>query len=105
PLTNGDTVGRWDYYVEQYPYDPETGEGVGGTPTTIFNGKPLAGGGGGMPNAQTKFNEYRKIIDPLLEKTTELKLSGKATRTGDKITIAVDLNGVESKEYLKLRLL
>lgn len=105
PLTNADTVGRWDYYTEQYPYDPETGTGVGGTPTTIFNGKPLAGGGGGMTNAQNKFNEYRKILDPLLEKTTGVTISGTANRAGDKVSIAVEVKGVEKPENLKLRFL
>ncbi len=104
PLTNADTVGRWDYYVEQYPYDPETGEGIGGTPTTIFNGKPLSGGGGGMANSQAKFNDYKRIIDPLLEKTTELKMKGRAARSGDKLSIGVEVAGAESADHLKLRL-
>ena len=94
PLTNADAEARWEYY-----------ETLGGTPSTLFNGKQLAGGGGGMPNAQAKFEEYRKIVDSMLEKATELKLNGKATRDGDKISIAIDLAGAESTDDLKLRLL
>lgn len=108
PLTNPASVGRWDYYSELFPYDPDAAPGtpsVAGTPTTLFNGKPLAGGGGPMTNAENKFKEYRKIIDPLLEKTSDIKLTGTATRTGDKLDIAVELNGAKPAEGLKLRLL
>ena len=41
----------------------------------------------------------------MLEKSTDLKLNGKATRDGDKISIAIDLAGAESTDDLKLRLL
>ena len=102
PLTNPAAVGRWDYYSEMFPYDPDTGEGVGGTPTTLFNGKPLAGGGGPMTNAENKFKEYRKIINPLLEKTSPIKLSGTATRAGDKVDIAVDVKGADADLMLRL---
>lgn len=94
PLTNADAVARWDYY-----------ENLGGTPSTLFNGKQLGGGGGGMLNAQSKFDQYREILNPLLEKTTAMKLAGKASRTGDKISIAIDLDGTETADDLKLRLL
>jgi len=99
PLTNSDDIARWDYYRETFPMD------IRGTPSTLFNGKPAAGGGGGMANAEGKFGEYKGLIDPLLEKTTAVKMGGKATRTGDKIQIAVDVNGLESTDDLKLRLL
>jgi hypothetical protein len=98
PLTNPETVARWDYYRAQFPDD------VRGTPTTVFNGKPQAGGGGGMANAESKFKEYTGIIDPLLEKTTDVKIAGKAHRTGDKLDIAVEVNGADGEE-MKLRLL
>ena len=99
PLTNTDDIARWDYYRETFPMD------IRGTPSTLFNGKPAAGGGGGMANAEGKFGEYKKLIDPLLETTTAVKMGGKATRTGDKIAIAVDVAGLESTDDLKLRLL
>ncbi len=99
PLTNADTEARWDYYREQFPED------VRGTPTSLFNGKPMGGTGGFMVDAESKFGQYRKIVDSMLEKATELKLNGKATRDGDKISIAIDLAGVESTDDLKLRLL
>ncbi|QEL13408.1 Omp28-related outer membrane protein [Limnoglobus roseus] len=96
-LTNPDTVARWDYYRELAP------EGVRGTPTTVFNGKPQAGGGGGMPNAEKKYQQYRDIIDPLLEESTPVALKGSATRTGDQIAVTVNVTGAGEKKGLKLR--
>jgi hypothetical protein len=97
-LTNPDTVARWDYYREEFPDD------IRGTPSTLFNGKPLAGGGGGMVNAQAKYKQYTDIINPLLEKTSAVKLAGTATRDGDRIAVAVDVAGADDAD-LKLRLL
>ena len=99
PMTNPTTVARWDYYSKLFPKD------FRGTPSALFNGKPHGGGGGGMANAERKAEEYRKIVDPLLEGKTSLKLAGKAIRTGDKIQIEVELDGAESTDDLKLRLL
>jgi hypothetical protein len=100
PMTNLDTVARWNYYREKFP------EGIRGTPSTLFNGVPQAGGGGAMANAESKFKQYRAIIDPLLEKTTAVKVGGTATRLGDKIDIAVEVSGAAPKDdNLKLRLL
>ncbi len=96
PLTNPAAIGRWDYYSEKFP------EGVRGTPTTVFNGKPLAGGGGGMTNAQNKYTQYRGILEPLLGETSDIKLTGTATRDGDKISIGVDVNGAAEGSKLKL---
>jgi hypothetical protein len=98
PLTNPDTVARWDYYRKQFP------EGIRGTPSTLFNGKPAAGGGGGMANAEAKFGQYAGLIDPILEKTTDVKLAGKATRDGDTINIAVEATNADGDD-MKLRLL
>lgn len=100
PLTNPDTIARWDYYRAKFP------EGIRGVPSSIFNGKPEAGGGGGMANAEPKYVDYRKIIDRFLENSTDLKVTGSAKRAGDKISVSVDLSGVpEPGENLKLRVL
>jgi hypothetical protein len=98
PLTNADTVARWDYYREEFPDD------VRGTPSTLFNGKPLAGGGGGMSNAESKYTQYTGIINPMLEKSSAVKVSGKGRRTGDKTEIAVEVTGGDGND-MKLRLL
>jgi hypothetical protein len=98
PLTNPSSVARWNYYREEFPND------IRGTPSTLFNGKPKAGGGGGMANSEGKYKQYTGIINPLLEQNTATKVSGKATRNGDKIDIAVEVAGGEG-DNLKLRLL
>jgi hypothetical protein len=92
PLTNTDTVDRAKYYS------------VRSTPSTLFDGKSQAGGGGGMANAENKFRQYTSIIDPLLEGKTAVKVAGTATRNGDRIDIAVEVAGAEGGE-MRLRLL
>ncbi len=99
PMTNKDTIARWDYYRKLHPGK------VGGTPTSLFNGTPKAGGGGGMANAEAKYGQYVSVIDPLLEEATPIKLTGKATRTGEKIDIAVEFAGAPAGGDAKLRLL
>lgn len=100
PLTNPDSVARWDYYKAKFP------EGIRGTPSTLFNGKPAAGGGGPMANAETKHKQYRGIIDPLLEKTSPVAIAGKASRNGDKVEIVAEVTGAEpAGEDLRLRFL
>lgn len=99
PLTNPDSVARFDYYRKLFPNN------MRGTPSTLFNGKPDAGGGGGMAQSQGKFEQYRGIIDPLLEKSTPVKLNGTASRDGDKLDIQMDVYGVEDNEQLYLKLL
>jgi hypothetical protein len=92
PLTNADTQARARYYS------------ANSTPSTFFNGKSAAGGGGGMANAENKFKQYAGVIDPILEKKTDVKVGGKATRTGDKISINVTVDGADGDD-LKVRLL
>lgn len=100
PLTNADSEARWDYYRKEFP------QGVRGTPTTIFNGKPEAGGGGGFANAGNKLDQYRKIIDPLLEEEPGAKVTAHASRKGNKIDIAVEVTDLkEPGETKKLKLL
>lgn len=100
PLTNADSEARWDYYRKEFP------EGVRGTPTTIFNGKPEAGGGGGFANAGNKLEQYRKIIDPLLEEEPNAKVTAHASRKGNTIDIAVEVADLKDPgENKKLKLL
>ena len=98
PLTNPDSVARCDYYQKEFP------EAVRGAPTSVFNGKPQTGGGGGMVASEAKYKQYVDAINPILEKTTEVKVAGKATRTGDKIDIAMEVVGAAGED-MKLRLL
>ncbi|MBL8822823.1 MAG: hypothetical protein JNJ77_09570 [Planctomycetia bacterium] len=97
PMTNPDTVARFNYYRKLFPND------MRGTPSTLFNGKPGAGSGGGMDRAQAKFEQYKEIIDPILEKSSQVKVNGTASRDGDKIDIHLDVYGVEVADQLKLK--
>lgn len=98
PMTNPDTMARWNYYQEKFP------EAIRGTPATVFNGKPEAGGGGPLAAAENKFKQYRDLINPLLEKVSPVQVTTKATRKGDQVSIVVDVKGAEGDD-LKLRLL
>ena len=98
PLTIPESTVRFNYYRDEFPDE------VRGAPTTVFNGKPAAGGGGGMTNGEAKYKQYVNIINPLLEKTAEVKIGGKATRNGDKIDIALDVVAGDG-DNMKLRLL
>ena len=98
PMTNPDTLARWDYYRKLFA------ENIRGVPSSLFNGKPAGGGGGGMTAAEGKFQQYTATINPLLDQSSEVKLSGKATRSGDKLAINVEVIGATGDE-MKLRLL
>ena len=77
PLTNNDSEERQKYY----------GSAIRGTPSTFFNGKDEAGGGGGMAASENKYEEFRPIIDKILETTKEAEITLSATRAGDQIKI------------------
>jgi hypothetical protein len=94
PLTSPASLARQTYY------------GVNSTPTTLFNGKKDASGGGGMAQSEGKYKQYRDVIDPLLEKAAGAKVTGNVTRRGDKIDINVEVADLaEAAETTKLRLL
>jgi len=100
PLTNPSTIARWDYYKEKFP------QAMRGTPSTVFNGKPSNGGGGGMGQAKAMFDNYTATINPLLEEETTIKITGSAALKGEKISIKVDVDGVpEPGENVKLRVI
>ena len=100
PLTNPSSIARWDFYREKFPM------GIRGTPSTLFNGKPDAGGGGGMPQAQGKYEKYTELIDPLLEGKSDIRIGGTVKADGDKIKVAVDVEGVkEPGEKVRLHVL
>jgi len=107
-LTNPDTIARSNYYTDKFKAE------MRGVPSALFNGKPFGqydmdpmhGGGGPMTNAENKFDQYRNVIDPLLEQKSDLKITGTAKRTGEKININVNVDRVaEPGDHLKCRLL
>jgi hypothetical protein len=95
PLTNEDTIARSKYYDDE----------IEGTPTILFNGKlkPKVGGGGGADASKGKYDEYREVIDPILETESGVKISAKAVRKGDKIDVSAEASQGKG-EKLRLRL-
>ncbi len=96
-LTNPASEARKEYY----------GPEVNGTPSTFFNGKPEAGGGGFREHAENKYKEYLKVVKPLLEKPAGAKIEAEAVRKGDQIVITASASDVEkgaTKARLRLAL-
>jgi hypothetical protein len=75
PLTGPDSVARQAYY------------GVRSTPSTYFNGRALARGGGSVADSRRKFNQYRRIIDELFKEKRGATIDLAARRTGDEVHI------------------
>ncbi len=99
PLTNADAVARAKYYA------------ANSTPTTFFNGVADARGGGGMANAESKFGQYRGVIDGQLAAQKPAKIDLKATRSGHNVVIVATAQTVkpadakaEDKKEPQLRL-
>ena len=82
PLTNPDSENRARVYGKQ----------IEGTPAVFFNGKSAAGGGGPRDAAMDKFQEYRKVVEPLLEKVPGAKLSASAALKGEDVTIMAEVS-------------
>jgi hypothetical protein len=100
PLTNPDSETRWAYYGKAFP------DQAIGVPTTLFNGKPQAGGGGQMTKTEEKYKEYRHVIDPLLENPSPAKVSASAVQRNNKVDIKVEVRDLQRPgENVRLRLL
>jgi len=97
PLTNDASVARFGYYGEKNPGQ------VRGTPTTLFNGKIAAGGGGGMDNSEGKFKEYSKVITSGFAEKSDVAITGSVSRNGDSLTVNVTADGVKEAKGLKLK--
>ncbi len=101
PMTNADSEARWQYYTKAFPKE------VRGVPSSLFNGKPKAGGGGGFANAQKKYGDYREVIDPLLEEPAGAKLTAQVQRNEDRLDLFVkvsDLNEPDPNKKLRMLL-
>jgi hypothetical protein len=75
PLTSRDSVSRQEYY------------GVRSTPSSYFNGRAMARGGGPIADARRKFNQYHHVADELLKGKRKATIQLAARRTGDEVTI------------------
>jgi hypothetical protein len=80
PLTNPDSLARQGYYGEQ----------VRGTPSTFFNGRRDAEGGGPMAASEEKYKEVRGLVNELLERKARADVKVTASRQGDRIAITAE---------------
>lgn len=99
PLTNADTVARFAYYGKLHK------NAFGGTPSCAFNGKPAAGGGGGMAQSEKKFNDFTKALDSALEETTDVTVRGGVKKSADGLAVTVEVAGkkdLDEKAVLRL---
>jgi thiol-disulfide isomerase/thioredoxin len=100
PMTNPDTMARWDYYRKLYPM------GIRGVPSSLVNGKSNIPVGGGMANSKSSYDKLTKEFTSFLEETTDIKIGGTADLTGETVKISVNVDGVkDATPETKLRLL
>jgi hypothetical protein len=94
PLANLDTDARLEYYSDE----------VEGTPALLLNGKLAFGQGGGIDDSEKIYGEFRKRIDPLLEKDAQAEVEVSAARRGNKIEINAEVAEVATPgDNIRLR--
>ena len=100
PMTNTDTQGRWDYYRKLHPMK------MGGVPSSLFNGTPKSGGGGGMANSEAKYDDYAKILGEMLDEKSDYTIDGTATLKDGTVSTSVKVKGADkADEKIKVRVL
>jgi hypothetical protein len=87
PLTNADSVARSKYYPD-----------LQGTPSTFFNGKSEAGGGGNMGMSKGKYDQYRRAIETQLEQAKEATIDLQVDRSGDELKITAIARSEKGKD-------
>ncbi len=99
PLTNAHSEARMKYYQESF------GRQFQGTPSTAFNGKPTAAGGGPRAAAQDKYEEFHRAVVGMLDDKPAGELKLAAVRKGDKIDITAEVADLkETGDSIRLRL-
>jgi hypothetical protein len=88
PLTSPASEARWAYYRERFPKE------VPGTPTAVFNGKPLPFVGGNIAKSEEAYAKYRETVDRLVEEPSRAKLAITADRHGDTLTVRATVGQV-----------
>ena len=100
PMTNTDTQGRWDYYRKLHPMK------MGGVPSSLFNGTPKSGGGGGMANSEAKYEDYAKILGEMFDEKSDYTIDGTATLKDGTVSTSVKVKGADkADEKIKVRVL
>ena len=86
-LANADSDARYEYYLDA--------KKARGTPSALFNGIPLAGGGGARDDAPDKYKEYCDRVNKLLDAPAGAKLTASAIKAGDTITIKANVKDLD----------
>ncbi|MDH4196048.1 MAG: hypothetical protein OEW05_01415 [Candidatus Aminicenantes bacterium] len=60
---------------------------VDSTPSVFFDGSVYGGGGGGLPQAEKKFNDYAAEVNARIYEVPQVKLQAKAMLQGDKVVV------------------
>jgi hypothetical protein len=95
-LANLDSMARLQYYEDE----------VEGTPTFLLNGKAEKGGGGGIKNSSDVYEQFRKLIEPLLEKPAQASLELSAQQRGKKIEVTAQAANIENPgDSIRLRIM
>ncbi len=98
PMSNADNEARFEQYVAAFPTK------VRGTPTNLFNGKVVPGGGG-RDEAADVYKDFCETVNKQLETAADVKLSAGAIRSGQKIAILAKVQNVDKPgEKVRLRL-
>jgi hypothetical protein len=94
PLTTPASEARMEYYSNF----------VRGTPTVLYNGRPVAPGGGDLTDSWEKYDEYVENLVPLLERPARARLKATAQRKGSTVSIDVTASEVqEESDKVRLR--
>jgi len=107
PMTNAESQARWDYYGEIYNTSDDPNERpIGGVPSSLFNGKPLSGGGGPMALSEEKFKDFARIANELLEAKTEIAIAGTASKKDGTLTVNATVTGTskDASPYVRVLL-
>ncbi|MDR3634885.1 MAG: hypothetical protein P4L84_13860 [Isosphaeraceae bacterium] len=89
PLTSPGAIARQEYYTD-----------LRGTPAAYFNGRLHKGGGGGMAQSKAKYDEYREVVDTVLEQKKRATIELHVERAGDelKISASAQAKSTETEE-------
>src|SRR5204862_7949420 len=75
-------------------------------PNILFNGKREAGGGGTLAAAENRYQQYRSVVDRLLDEPAKAAVKLAVNRQGDAITLRADVSNLfDPGDGKKLRFL
>lgn len=81
PIPRPDPMANYDSQRRAVEYR------VDGTPTVFFDGAFYARDGGGLPQAETKYNEYAGQINARIYDVPQVKIQAQARFQGDKVVV------------------